>query len=86
MTEQTTTQTFDITPRDDRHEPFIVEAESYELAARAAARHMYQRSPRHNVTISRTTGDRGKSGFFRAYEPAQQGTARNAIGEPFHVS
>ena len=47
-------------------------------AARLFAREWY------GATARRTTGERGKTGWFRAYRQERDGTL-NSVGEAFHV-
>lgn len=77
-------ETYNVTSRDERHEPFQVEAQSYEQAALIAAGHLYPKAGR--LVVHRITGLAGKSGRFHAYRHvAGEGDAYTSFGEPFHV-
>ena len=57
-----------------------IPARSFEEAAKKWAK----KESGKKATAYRTTGDFGKSGYFRAYEPIERG-GYSSINEPFHV-
>ncbi|HEY7030753.1 MAG TPA: hypothetical protein VH482_05480 [Thermomicrobiales bacterium] len=79
--EETDVKTFTVSPRHGTE--FTVEAETHEQAAERAAHKLHG----NGTTARRTTGDRGKGGYFRAYRDASDsgGWKLAAVGEPFHV-
>jgi hypothetical protein len=58
----------------------LIRAESYQAAARAAARKLHGR----RAFANRLTGSPGVSGVFQAY--VSEGSCSSTIGDPFHVS
>jgi len=75
---------YTITPQRTAVDPITVQAESYQQAALRAAHRLYG----NDVNVIRTTGEYGKSGYFRAYKPVPQrhGGGQTSTGEAFHVS
>lgn len=69
---------FTITTSNDQ--TFTVAASNYTDAANKAAKKLFGRK----ATANRTTGDTGKSGYFRAYE-SMRGGGQNSVGSAFHV-
>jgi len=71
-----------IESRTETIDPFRVRANDYEHAAQIAARRLYGRLK--GLWATRVTGDRGKSGYWQAYLPVQQGCS-SSHGRNFHV-
>lgn len=67
----------------NHNELATIPARSYEEAAKKWA----QRESGKRATAYRTTGDFGKSGYFRAYLPVASsgGASWESIGDAFHV-
>ena len=70
----------DYTISRHHNELATIQARSYEEAARKWA----ARESGRNSTAFRTTGDSGKSGYFKAFERLERG-GYTSINEPFHV-
>ncbi len=62
---------------------FTVRANDPEHAASVALRRLFGRSK--SLSVMRTTGDAGKSGFFQAYRWLPDYNAHSSTGQPFHV-
>lgn len=76
--------TFEITPRGGKS--FECHGRNYLEAALHAAQRLH--GHRTTITVLRTTGDDGKSGYFQAYRqiPQRIGGGRTCCGESFHVT
>lgn len=80
-TKDTIMKTFILIPNNQNKKLLTVRAETISQTATRGAKNWY--GPQ--AVASRTTGDVGKSGFFRPYVENRSGNL-NSIGVSFHVS